>query len=348
MARPSTSNDRVVSRLRGNWPDLRWQVAPFAGAWATTVVLVVVTVIAFPDTLGFGGLATLTPLIGVLIIAALGQALVIGTGGVDLSSSAVMTLSGVLLIKISHSHDSSLASALVVALLLGLAAGLANGIAVEYLGLNSLVATLAVGEVITGVSTVLLGNSQGATVPPAWGTFTGHTLHGVSIILGISVVLAAVLSVVVSRTPLGRRFTASSVSVAAGRYNGLAVRRYRCLAYVGAGLLYSFSGLLLGGEIGSPTITLGDPYQLAVIVAVVLGGATLTGGRLHPGATLAGAVFLALIDQDVAAAGWSTGAQEIVQGLVIVGAIVAPLLAGSSVLRRRRLRRSMEASAGSA
>jgi ribose transport system permease protein len=331
------------------WIDLRWRVAPFAVAWGTTLVLIVISVIVFPSDLRFGSLATLTPLIGVLVLTALGQSLVIGTGGIDLSAASVVTLAGVELVGISHGHNSSLPQAIVGVLVAGAVCGTVNGFLVEYLNLSALVGTLATAEIILGLATVWYGTGgSAAAAPSSWQHLTGRTVGGVSDILIAAVILAILLSGLLTRTTTGRRLTAASVSVPASRYQGIRYRRYRFSTYVIAGVCYAAGGLLLAGEIGSPTLSLGDPYQLETIVAVVLGGASLTGGRLHPGATVAGAFFLAVIDQDVATAGLTTGTQDFVQGLVIIAAVTATLVGTLPLIRRRRLRRSLEHTAGQA
>lgn len=311
-------------------------------AWATTLVLVVVSVIVFPSDLRFGSLATLTPLIGVLVLTALGQSLVIGTGGIDLSAASIVTLAGVELVKVSHGTDGSLPQAIIIVLFAGAVCGAANGFLVEYLNLSALVGTLATAEIILGLATVWYGTGgSAAAVPPSWQRLAGRTVGGISDILILAIVLALLLSGLLTRTTLGRRLTAASVSVPASRYQGIRHRRYRFSTYVIAGVCYAAGGLLLAGEIGSPTLSLGAPYQLGTIVAVVLGGASLTGGRLYPGATVAGAIFLAVIDQDVATAGLTSGTQDLAQGLVIIVAVTAALLGALPAVRRRRLRRSL-------
>jgi len=76
---------------------------------------------------------------------------------------------------------------------------------------------------------------------------------------------------------------------------------------------------------------------------VILGGASLTGGRLRPGATIAGSVFLIIMEQDISAFGLSTGFQNVIEGVIIVGAVVAMVGGVSSPIRRWRTRRSLRA-----
>lgn len=330
----------AASARRGRWTsaDLRWRAGPVVVPWAVALVMLVVSVALYPNSIGYGGLATLTPLLGVLVIASVGQSLVIGTGGIDLSVSSVVTVVGVVFVLVSGRAGGSIGLAIVLCLVVGLVTGVVNGVLVEGLGLSPLVTTLATGQVLAGLANIWYGDGANRlAVPSSWRSFSGATFGGgLSYVLVVAVALALVLSVLLSRTVLGRRLTAASTSPRSARYLGIGVRRYRGATYVVASLLYTVGGLLLVGTIGTPTLSLGDVYQLSTIVAVVLGGAALSGGRLHPGATLAGALFLSLINQDVLASGIAPGTQSVIQGAVLVIAMLAA--AGSLVrgLRRRR------------
>lgn len=330
-------SDQTIERRGVARRDLRWRAAPVALPWAVALVMLVVSVILYPSSISFGGLATMTPLLGVLVIASLGQSLVIGTGGIDLSVSSVVTVVGIVFVMKNAGDQTSLPVALAFAIGTGVLCGVANGVLVEYVGLSPLVSTLATGQVMAGLANIWYGNGVNRlSVPEDWTGFTGRTLSGgISYILIASGVLVALTSLVISYTAVGRRLTAASTSPRAGRYQGISVRRYRAATYVLASALYSVGGVLLVGSIGTPTLSLGDVYQLSTIVVVVLGGAALSGGRLHPAATLAGAVFLSFINQDVAATGAAPGTQGVIQGAVLVLAMLATGLSALRLWRRK-------------
>jgi ribose transport system permease protein len=303
------------------------------------LLVLVVSVILYPSSIKFGGLATMTPLLGVLIIASLGQSLVIGTGGIDLSVSSVVTVAGVVFVMESAVGGGSIQVAIAYSVAAGLLCGAVNGLLIEYVGLSPLVSTLATGQVMAGLANIWYSNGANRlAAPPKWRSFTGSTFGGgISYILLAAGVLVALTSVILSYTAVGRRLTAASTSPRAGRYQGIAVRRYRAATYVLASLLYSLGGVLLVGSVGTPTLSLGDVYQLSTIMVVVLGGAALSGGRLHPAATLAGAVFLSFIYQDVAATGAAAGTQGVIQGAVLILAMLATSIGSLRLLRRRQL-----------
>jgi ribose transport system permease protein len=144
--------------------------------------------------------------------------------------------------------------------------------------------------------------------------------------------LAAIGTGVLWLTVPGRRLVASSASVAAGSWCLKA--RATALAYIVAALLYGVAGILLSGLLRTPDLTIGAPYLLAPIVAVVLGGAVLTGGRVSFVATLLGSVFVSLLTLNLQVAGFTGGATALDQGLVLaLGLTMVFLLRDKKILR---------------
>jgi ribose transport system permease protein len=265
-------------------------------------------------------MSTLLAPVAILIIMAIGQAFVIGTGGIDLSVPATVTLMGVIILKASGGRDSGLLEALLLCGAACVAIGLVNGLLVEGLRLNALVVTLATGQLIVGFTRLYGGQLlPAADVPPRLASWASADIGGgVSYLMLIAVAVAGLGTVFLHRVVYGRRLVASSASERAAFLAGLKARRYRILAYVAAALTYGFAGVLAAGEIKTPDVTLGEPYLLLTIVAVVLGGAALTGGRVSPLATMFGAIFIVVLDYDLRVEGLSAGVRLVVQGAVIV------------------------------
>jgi ribose transport system permease protein len=302
------------------------------------VAILIVTALIFPHTFTFGGLVNLTPLLGVLVVASMGQSLVIGTGGIDLSASSVMTLAGVAFVIISAGNRGSTGTGIAVALGVGLACGVVNGLLVEGLGLNALVVTLATGQVLAGVASILFQqNADGLGVPAGWASLTRKDVGGgISYLLVGSILLAVIVSVAIRFTAFGRRFVAASVTSRAAAYLGIRVRLFRAGAYTMAAVIYSCAGVVLVGIIGTASLSFGESYQLATIVAVVLGGAALAGGRVRAAATVAGALFLSLINQNLSASGVAPGSQSVMLGVVLIVAMGAGTRSIIHGVRRRR------------
>lgn len=315
-------------------------VTPFTViATAVILLLAVSQFLVAGDFFSKASLATLTPLIGIMAIISIGQAFVIGTGGIDLSVPATVTLMGVIVVKASEGSDGGLAGAIGLCLLACILIGLMNGVLVEGLGLSALVATLATGQLIAGATLLYRGPSvlAVAEVPPRLESWTGANLAGLSYILLVGVLVAALGGAFLRRGVSGRRLVAASASRRAAFLVGLRAGWYRILAYVIASTIYGLGGILAAGQVGTPDLTLGEPYLLSSIVAVVLGGAVLTGGRVSPVATLLGAVFITVLDHDLQVEGYSPGVQLIVQGVVLAGGLALVF----AIKNRHRIRRAL-------
>lgn len=270
------------------------------------------------NLLSRGSLSTVTPVLGVLIFVSLAQGVIIGTGGIDLSIPATITLIGTFSLKTSGGTNHGLLKSLLVMLVACILIGLTNGILVEAFRLNALVVTLATGQLIDGINRLYRGPiALVSNVPPALGDFTAHSVGGVSLILILAAACVLALYLFLNLTVLGRKMVASSASGRAADLAGLAARPYRIGAWVLATIICGIGAVLLSGQIGSPDLSLGGPYLLTTVVAVVLGGAVLTGGRVSPAGVALGAIFITVLDFYLQVHGYSTGVAQIAQGIVL-------------------------------
>ena len=325
-------------------------VATLAGRLRTNVVAIVlaVDIVAVlvaqfglsSHILGRSSLSTLTPVLGVLVFMSIAQGIVIGTGGIDLSIPATVTLTGAIVLKASAGTNGGLGKAIVIALIACVAIGVVNGVLVEVFGLNALVVTLATGQLIGGITRLYRGPVPSVTqVPPALGNFASRNYGGISLIFLLSIACLVVIWAVLNLTVAGRMLVASSASVRAARLAGLAAVGYRVGAWTLASCVVGIGALLLSGQVGSPDLTLGDPYLLSTVVAVVLGGAVLSGVRVSPAGVALGAVFIAVLDQVLQVRGYSTGAASVAQGIVLaVGLALLGLIRGGRIGRLSRSR----------
>lgn len=307
-------------------------------AIADVLLIIFFQLVLGQDLLSPRTLSTLTPILGVMIIVAMAQAFVIGTGGIDLSLPSIITMMGIIILKQSNGEDASVWSAICLCAVACIVTGILNGVLVEVFGLNSLVTTLATGQLILGVTVLYRGNVLNTSqVPSALSDLARANLGGISLLLLVSLALAIGVAVFVRRFVAGRRLVASSASAQASLLAGLPNLRYRVTAWTISALLAGIGGVLLAGQLGSPDLTLGNPYLLSSIVVVVLGGAVLTGGRVSPMAVVLGAVFIVVLDHGLRVLGASEGLRTFVQGIIL-----AVGLAGAGLLRRSRPNRSAD------
>jgi ribose transport system permease protein len=309
-----------------------------AGIWVATGLLFAASAVFQPNSLGSSALAALWPFAAVLILAAVGQTLVVQQRGIDLSVPGFISLTVVLVTHIPNGNSARLGPAILLAYAIALAAGLVTGILVTRVGITPIVATLGMNAILYGID---LGISQGTPTQTtsALQAFTGKSVAGVPLPLVIAVIVVAVIELVIKCTSFGRRFEASGASAAAGRAAGLRGSRYQISAYLGAAVLYCTAGILLAGIVTQPDPFQGDAYLLPSVAAVALGGTSLLGGIGSPVASAMGALFLSQLQQFVLA----TGASAAVQNLVEAAALALAVTVYSVRLRPRRLLRRLRA-----
>ncbi len=207
---------------------------------------------------------------------------------------------------------------MLLALVVCLGIGLLNGLLVEVTRLDALVVTLATGQLIAGATRIYRGPVLAvSTVPSDLSDFARSSIGQISIVLVVALVVALIIALWLRFHTSGRRLAASSVARAAAENSGLAAVRQRITAWMIGTLIVGVGAVLLAGQIATPDLTLGQPYLLTPIVAVVLGGAALSGGRVRPGATVLGAVFLMVLEHIFRVRGYSSGLSLAFQGLVL-------------------------------
>jgi ribose transport system permease protein len=267
--------------------------------------------------------------------------LVIMTGGIDLSVPGTFTLAAVIMVGVGQQADDRIGVAVLTAIAAAALVGLVNGILIGGLKLNPLIVTLGVGQVVIGVV-----NRYGRTfpvqwpVPTGWSDWTTTRILGISPVFWIGVVITIVLIVVFRYTTVGRRFQVVGANPVASHVVGVRVTLNQVAAYVAAAVLYAMAGLALAGLLRIPGVSSGTQYLLGPIAAVVIGGASLTGGLASPLSTFAAAFFLTGLNHMMRVMGLPTALQFVVFGLVIIGGMLVSgdrIIKGvEQVLRERR------------
>jgi ribose transport system permease protein len=295
------------------------------------VVLVIVAAVWAPATLSQAGLSAIAPFGTFLAIAALGQMLVIMTGGIDLSTPGTLLLGALIMVGVGKLSDDRIWLAYLTAIGVAALIGLVNGFLIGALNLNPLIVTLAVGQIVIGIAnryyTTIAIQSP---VPPGLSAWTTARFLGITRIFWIGLAIMIALVLIFRFTTIGRRFQVVGANPAAAIVVGLRVNVNQVSAYVIAAVFYATAGVLLAAYLRSPGVTISSPYLLGPIAAVVIGGASLTGGLASPVSTWAAAFFLAGLNQMMRVMGLPTALQFIVFGLVIIGGM---LVSGDRIIK---------------
>lgn len=267
-------------------------------------------------------------------ILAVGQTVVVISGGIDLSVAAIMQLAGVSVAEITKGDNTYVWLALPVVLAAGSLVGLGNGLLVAKRKVQPFISTLFVGVLVTGLRLMVTRATPAGILPDAVRALGSGSLGPVPNALLIFAVIAFIVSLMLNRTIWGRRIFAVGGNPRAAVLNGIAVDRVTILSYVVCGFLAAVSGIVLVAYLGYADQEIGTGYDLDSIAAVAVGGAVLGGGRGRVSGTVAGVLLMAVLLNIVLLLKLKVEYQLVLRGLVILGA-VAFYSANWTTLRRR-------------
>ncbi|HET9068862.1 MAG TPA: ABC transporter permease [Amaricoccus sp.] len=255
-----------------------------------------------------------------LTLAALGQMLVVttGRGNIDLSIPSVVTLAAYTTVTVSGGTDTALPLAVAALVGLALATGLVNAALVVLLRIPAIIATLATGYMLATLTLLVNRAVKSVGTPDTLGFLATGRVAGVPVAALLGVAVTALAGIGLLRLAYGRQITAVGQSWDAARLAGVRVGRTLTLAFVLSAGLATLTGALLSAYAGGAFLEMGSPYLLQSVGAVVLGGTLIAGGSATALGTLFGALLLVLIIVTMQIAGLPPGAQDIVQGVVII------------------------------
>ena len=292
------------------------------------VVLVAASGAISPSFLSGANISNMLMQLAPLGIVVIGQAFVILVLGLDLSVASVMATSAVATTAFSGT-DADVPFIILVAILIGIATGLANGLLVTKRKVSPFLATLATMIVLQGIRFFWTQGAPSGNVPPLLRAVGSGTVAGVPFNLVIMIAVALVFGVLLHRAAFGRRVYITGGNPVTARLVGIAADRVTIAAYVISGGLAAIAGLVLSGFVGVVDNFVGRGFELDSIVAAVMGGVALTGGRGGIGGALTGAAILVVISNAVLMLGLPIELQIIIKGVVII-------LAAAVYVRRSR------------
>ncbi len=319
LAPPAPPVASPPSQRRGT----SWQrVTQRYGALAVLVVLFVYNAVATPYFLTFQSLVNnqLRQSAPIAIVA-LGMALVIATGGIDLSVGSVMAIAGqvgALVLVDGAGAYLAWAAALGVALL----CGLFNGVLVARYGVQPIIATLILFIAGRGIAQLITGGNLQDFDDPLFQFFGLGKMAGLPAQIGLMVVVAVVVAAVMRWTTFGRYVVAVGGNETSSRLAGVPVARTKMAVYATSAVLAGLVGLIaVGVNSSSDANNVGVGIELDAIAAVAVAGVPLTGGRMTVAGTLIGAITLKLLQNTLIAHGIPLEIAQIIEGAVIVAAL---------------------------
>ena len=254
-------------------------------------------------------------------IVSLGMLVVILTAGIDLSVGSLVALTGVL--AVGMQRQLPLPLALLVAIVAGLAAGGFNGVLVAKRNVPPFVATLGMLVIARGLTFVYTdGGPIQVTYKEAYSVFGRGSIGPIPNIVIIWAILAIATAVMLRRTTFGRTVMSLGSNKRAVYLSGINVEWHLIAVYVFSGLMCAIAGILLTSRLTIGTPLMGQLMELDAIAAVVIGGASLAGGRGTVWGTIIGVLILGLISNMLNLMGVSAFYQDIIRGSIILLAVL--------------------------
>ena len=262
-------------------------------------------------------------------IGSIGATIVIISGGFDLSVGSVMAASGMLAAFVINQGQSNLVG-VVLALMLGCIIGLLNGFVIGYLRINPLIATLAMLSIVRGLAYIISGGDAVVVSNSSFLAIGTDSLFGVPITVWIFVTLFLSVGFLMPRTHFGRYVYAIGSNSRAARLAGIFVNRWTLVFYAFSGTTAALAGYVTVARTGQAEPSANIGAELDMITAVILGGASLSGGKGRLVGTFLAIVVLAILVNGLILIGVPSYWQLPVKGCVLMGAIIWGELHNSS------------------
>ncbi|MDN6025154.1 ABC transporter permease [Bifidobacterium mongoliense] len=289
------------------------------GALLGLVLLCVVLALATPAFLTGPNILNVGIQAATVAILAFGQTFVIVSAGIDLSVGSVAAVSSMLVAYTGASMGLPGWFTILVGLLAGAVFGALSGIVNAYLKLPSFIATLAMMSVARGLTLVI---SDGRPISTSgMVNFFGTTIVGVPVPIVMMLIMGLIAAVILNFTSAGRSMYAVGGNMEASRLSGINVHRTQIMVFLLSGVFAAVAGLVIAGRLHSAQPQAATGYEMDAIASVVIGGASLSGGKGKVSGTFIGAILLAVIRNGLNILNVSSFWQQVVIGLVIAFAV---------------------------
>ena len=292
----------------------------------TIVVMFIVCSLIWPTKFPtFDNISLVLLNLSIESIVAVGMMLLLISGMFDLSVGSVVAFAGSITAYLMYYYGMYTPFAILIGLGLSGIVGLVNGLLVAKVGINPLIQTLAMMGIVRGLALMIAG--AGIQNLPADFNAIGQTkILGIQSPVWFMLIIVAVFSILVARTVFFRQFYYIGGNEKAANLSGIRVDRVKIIGFVIISSLAGIAGILLASRLGAALATSGRGMDLRGITAVILGGASLLGGQGKIIGALLGTLFMGLVSNIMILARVSGYWQEIILGLILIGAVAIDIL----------------------
>jgi ribose/xylose/arabinose/galactoside ABC-type transport system permease subunit len=293
------------------------RLGTLAGLFGLCVLLWILT----PHFLTVSNLLNVLEQTSINAVVAVGMTYVIISGGIDLSVGSVLALAGVVLATLLH-DGVPIPIAMAASLAVGALFGSLSGVAITWGRLPPFIATLGMMSIARGCALLFTEGRPVSGFGPDFRAIATARVGGIPAPVFVTAAVYLAGHFVLSETRFGRYVYALGGNEEATRLSGVNVRMYKTAVYAASGLTSAVAAVLLTARLNSAQPIAGIMYELDAIAAVVIGGTSLVGGEGGLGGTLIGALIMGVLRNGLNLLSVSSFMQQVVIGLVIVGAVL--------------------------
>lgn len=255
-----------------------------------------------------------------IAVAGIGVSMIIITGGIDLSIGSAYGLAGVIAAMMVVS-GTPLPLGILGGVVVGALVGLINGLMVVYLKLPPFIATMGTMQIARGVCYIITQGYPVSGLPTEFTVLGQGYLLGIPVPIWIMALMAAVFAVFLNMTTTGRRIFALGGNEEATRISGINTRRLKVLVYTLGAALAGVAGIITASKLGVGQPTAGSGFEMDAIAAVVIGGASLSGGEGTVTGTIIGAAIIGVLRNALVLLSVDSYWQTLIIGCVIILAV---------------------------
>jgi ribose transport system permease protein len=268
-----------------------------------------------------------------ITLMGIGVTCTIITGGIDLAIGSVVAFSGTIAV-IAARAGLPIWLSMLIGLFTGVVTGLLNGLMITRLKLPPFIATLGMMMLVRGVA-LTITNANAWPAPETFGELGNGTIFGlgpqfpgIPYPVLIMIAVALVFTFILSKTRLGRYTYAIGSNQEAARLSGIKVDQVKIVNYVFCGLLSALVGIILASRMATSQPNSASGYELNAIAAAIIGGTSFSGGVGTVGGTVIGSFIIGILTVGLTMSGANYFMQQIVIGLVVIGAVTVDQLRG--------------------
>lgn len=262
-------------------------------------------------------------------IVALGQTLVVITGGIDLSVAWMMTIGAYMVSNLVNSSNANLVWGIPLMLVVTFGLGAINGFCISCLRVPAIVMTLGMNIILQGALVALTQGSPGQSAPPLLLTLGQKNLLGIPYLVIIWIIMTVVVMLALFKMKYGCKLFAIGNNATVAKYSGIRVDNTIILSYAISGMTAGIAGALLAGKVGSCYLAMGDTYQFQSIAAVAIGGTSMLGGKGNYLGTVAGSLTITILLGILVALNLPFGVQTMAYGLIVLISVIVSVVSSN-------------------